>query len=204
MAEGTAKTIDQLPTKENILGTDFFPIDDGTQSYKATWEALLKLTGGIESAMASGNTLTITTKGGQVYSLTLSDSNKQDALTFDATPTAGSGNPVTSGGVYDAVHEVSTALATEASTAREAEEANARAIATLNGDSATEGSVEHTVKEALDNVEVAVDSEMSDSSTNPVQNKVITGKMKSTSQADKAYHLGFYLDADGDLCYDYD
>lgn len=32
-------------------------------------------------------------------------SGKQDALTFDSAPTSGSGNPVTSGGVYNAVQE---------------------------------------------------------------------------------------------------
>ena len=45
-----------------------------------------------------------------------------------------------------------------------------------------------------------VDAEMSDTSENPVQNKAITGKMKSTVEADAAYHLGFYLDENGDLC----
>lgn len=149
MAEGTAKTIDQLPTKSSILGSDFLPMDDGTQSYKVTWAALLALTGGIASATASGNTLTITTKGGQVYTFTPSDDSKQDVLTFDTTPIDGSTNPVTSNGVYDAVHEVSVALASEASTARAAEEANARAIGVLNGDASTEGSVEHTVAEYI-------------------------------------------------------
>ena len=51
---------------------------------------------------------------------------------------------------------------------------------------------------------VPVDSALSSSSENPVQNKVISAKMKSTAKADKAYHLGFYLDANGDLSYDYD
>lgn len=45
-----------------------------------------------------------------------------------------------------------------------------------------------------------VDAEMSDTSEKPVQNKVVTGKMKSTAEADAAYHLGFYLDENGDLC----
>lgn len=45
-----------------------------------------------------------------------------------------------------------------------------------------------------------VDAAMSDSSENPVQNKVVTGKMKSTAEADAMYHLGFYLDENGDLC----
>ena len=56
------------------------------------------------------------------------------------------------------------------------------------------------VKTALDNITIAVDSALSDSSTNPVQNKVITAKLKSTAQADNIYHMGFYVDADGDLC----
>lgn len=45
-----------------------------------------------------------------------------------------------------------------------------------------------------------VDAEMSDTSEKPVQNKVVTGKMKSTAEADAMYHLGFYLDENGDLC----
>ncbi len=32
------------------------------------------------------------------------DNNKQDKLTFDTTPTSGSTNPVTSGGVYAALN----------------------------------------------------------------------------------------------------
>lgn len=149
MAEGTAKTIDQLPTKSSILGTDYLPLDDGTQSYKTTWAALLALTGGIATATVSGNTITITTKGNQTYTLTLTDSSKQDVLTFDATPTDGSSNPVTSDGVYDAVHAVSVDLAGEVTRAQTAEEANARAIGILNSDETTEGSVEHTVAEYI-------------------------------------------------------
>lgn len=149
MAEGTAKTIDQLPTKQSILGTDYIPLDDGTQSYKTTWAALLALTGGIASATVSGNTITITTKGGTVYNLTPSDSSKQNVLTFDSTPTDRSSNPVTSDGIYDAIHEVSVALASEASTARAAEETNARAIGVLNSNASTEGSVEYTVTQYI-------------------------------------------------------
>ena len=39
---------------------------------------------------------------------------KQDKLTFDSTPTSGSTNPVTSGGVYDAINNGIT-LSVEAS-----------------------------------------------------------------------------------------
>ncbi len=49
---------------------------------------------------------------------------------------------------------------------------------------------------------VTVDGALSDSSVNPVQNRVITGTMKSGDRNDKIYKLGFYLDANGDLCYD--
>lgn len=45
-----------------------------------------------------------------------------------------------------------------------------------------------------------VDAAMSATSENPVQNKIITGKMQSTAEADSAYHMGFYMDADGCLC----
>ena len=45
-----------------------------------------------------------------------------------------------------------------------------------------------------------VDSAMSDSSENPVQNKVIGATLKAGTQATAAWHLGFYLDANGDLC----
>lgn len=47
---------------------------------------------------------------------------------------------------------------------------------------------------------LSVDSTLSGTSENPVQNKAIYGKMTSTAEADAKYHLGFYLDANGDLC----
>ena len=42
------------------------------------------------------------------------DLNKQDKLTFDTTPTLGSTNPVTSGGVYAALNRTSTTAMTVA------------------------------------------------------------------------------------------
>lgn len=53
---------------------------------------------------------------------------------------------------------------------------------------------------ALQNVEIDIDSAMSATSENPVQNKVINAKMTSQAEADAVYHMGFYVDADGDLC----
>lgn len=49
---------------------------------------------------ASPGSSTLWARGDHVHP---SDTSKQDVLTFDATPTSGSSNPVTSGGVYDAV-----------------------------------------------------------------------------------------------------
>lgn len=42
------------------------------------------------------------------------NNKKQEKLTFDTTPTSGSTNPVTSGGVYDALNRTSTAAMTVA------------------------------------------------------------------------------------------
>lgn len=51
------------------------------------------------------------------------------------------------------------------------------------------------------------DDALNENSKNPVQNKVVAkevGDLKSAltsgTQADAIYHLGFYLDANGDLC----
>ena len=38
------------------------------------------------------------------------EADKQDALTFDAAPTAGSANPVTSGGIFDAAAQYGTGI----------------------------------------------------------------------------------------------
>lgn len=58
------------------------------------------------TADASGNVITDTyaTKS----ALTTGLAGKQNALTFDSAPTSGSSNPVTSGGVYSAINNVST------------------------------------------------------------------------------------------------
>jgi hypothetical protein len=45
-----------------------------------------------------------------------------------------------------------------------------------------------------------VDPARDGDSANPVQNKAVYGKMTSTAQADAIYHLGFYIDENGDLC----
>ncbi len=62
--------------------------------------------------------------------------------------------------------------------------------------------------------EITVDSALSNTSENPVQNKVIAGAvadlendvsdlkedLKAGTEETSEYHLGFYLDGNGDLC----
>lgn len=48
--------------------------------------------------------------------------------------------------------------------------------------------------------DITVDAALSDSSTNPVQNKAIGETLKAGTEATADWHLGFYLDANGDLC----
>ena len=90
----------------------------------------------------------------------LADLGIQPELTFDSTPTAGSSNPVTSGGVKTALDAKQD---------------------TLTIDSALSGTSENPVqnkviKAALDNKQdtLTIDSALSLSSENPVQNKVLT------------------------------
>lgn len=66
------------------------------------------------TADASGNNIvnTYATK----TELTNGLAGKQNALTFDSTPTSGSSNPVTSGGVYSAINEKADASTVEALT----------------------------------------------------------------------------------------
>lgn len=154
MAEttGTAKTIDQLPTKSNILETDYFPIDDGAQSYKVTWGELLKKTGGIKSVETTDNSIVMTMNDGTTITITTSDPNKQDKLTWDTTPTSNSTNPVTSGGIYLAINAVKSDVADNSAAidANASEiQVNKTAITLLNSDKTTEGSVAYQVTQAI-------------------------------------------------------
>jgi len=97
---------------------------------------------------------------------------------LDDTPTEDSNNPVKSGGVFSALGDKIPASAKGAANGVASLDANAKVPA----------------------AQLLMDSALSDSSENPVQNKAVSAKMKSTTQADQAYHMGFYIDADGDLC----
>lgn len=226
-ATGTAKTIDQLPTKSAILGTDYFPVDDGVQSYKTTWAELLKLTGGIKKIDTTANQITITLNDGTTtFTITTSDPGKQDKLTFDETPTSNSKNPVTSGGIYLSIEAVKGTVSDNA----KAIEANSSAIqgvkqsvTVLNGDKSTEGSVAYQVAQALakliagapeslDTLKEIADWITSHASDAAAMNSQITkntaaiaaettrAKNAEAEIADAFNALGLYVDEDGDIC----
>ncbi len=120
-----SKTIDQLPEKSKLLGTDMIPVDDGVQSYKVLWSTILKAAGGIKSITTSQNETTITLNDGQSFKIKQSDPGKQDKLTFDTAPAGGSTNPVTSGGVFAADNAIAEKLDQETGRAQ-SEEQNAK------------------------------------------------------------------------------
>lgn len=221
-----AKYISDLTAVTNLADTDVLVIDDGSHNYKITWEALkarLKTVSAFTVDNTAG-TIKITAADGTEFTVTPHDPTKQEVLTFDNSPTANSNNPVKSGGIKSALDlkmnsadYVNFTGATSGS-AGTAGRVPAPAIPgkylSSDGTWETPDSTPTTgssklitsgaVKDAIDNAEIAVDDALSDSSANPVQNKVISAKMKSTAKADKTYHFGFYLDANGDLSYDYD
>ena len=121
MAE--SKTIDQLPRKATVAGSDIFPIDDGVQSYGLLFSVLLAAIPGLTGAALTQDQtgIVFTFRDGSTKTLTTHDSTKQDTLTFDNVPTQGSTNPVKSGGVYNSVSAVESALSEETQRATGAE-----------------------------------------------------------------------------------
>lgn len=216
------KYISELSSVISINDTDYLVIDDGNHNYKITWAALKALLGTVSGMSADNDTgtISITTTNGQTFTVTPHDPTKQGTLTFDSAPTQGSANPVTSGGIFTALEsKLNSSDYTEfrgATSSARGERGIVPAPAGVNQylgsggawespDSApTAGSqkliTSGAVEEAIRNAEVPTDAAMSDSSTNPVQNKVISAKMKSTTREDRAYHMGFYRDANGGLC----
>lgn len=235
--EGSAKTIDLLPEKTSILDGDMIPIDDGAQTYHVLWSTILKQAGGIKSVKEGPGTISITLNDGTAFTITTSDPTKQPLLTWDSTPTSGSDNPVTSDGIYKAVDTVSTSLtqagqridanassiAAETTRARSAEEKNAAAIDTLNGDKDTDGSVAHTAAEAIAELvagapesldtlkEIAswIESHSEDAAAMNLKIKAnasaIETEAKRAKDSEKEIterldDLGLYVDEDGDIC----
>lgn len=137
MAEGQAKTIDQLPEKTEIQNEDLIVLDDGTQTYKILWSTILKAITGVtaielekESGKETGG-IKITYRDGTSKSIKTTDPGKQDTLTFDDAPKTGSKNPVTSGGLAIALQNIENSISAEAQTARDAEKKNADDIKDL-------------------------------------------------------------------------
>ena len=219
------KFISDLTAVNTIADTDVLVIDDGDHNYKIPWSAVKALLATISGFTANNDgSLTITLSNGTTLSAKPSDPDKQATLTWDSSPTAGSNNPVRSGGIKTALDDKLDSSSYTAFTGATASAAGTAGIVPapaspgmyLGSDGAwqapdtepTEDSgvliTSGAVKEALDNIEIDVDSAMSDSSTNPVQNAVLNTALKAGTQATKALHLGFYLNANGDLCYDED
>lgn len=220
------KYISELTSVSVINDTDVLVIDDGDHNYKIAWAALKLLLGTVSAFAADPDQesypgrLKITLANGTVLRAYCPDPAKQDKLTFDDAPTEGSNNPVKSNGIKLALddkldtEDYKNFTGATLSAAGTAGIVPAPASVNLYLDSSgawqapdsepTAGSqkliTSAAVKAAIQAITLTIDTAMSDSSTNPVQNKVITAKMKSTAQADQAYHMGFYIDADGDLC----
>lgn len=99
------KTIAELPLITTIADNDLLVIDDGSRNYSIKWGVLKNLITGISSFTAdnTAGTISITLSTGAVLTITPHDPTKQDVLTFDTTPTAGSTKPVTSGGIKTAL-----------------------------------------------------------------------------------------------------
>ena len=102
-------TIPELPEKTTLYVTDLLVMDDGVHSYKVQWATLLAILKTVVSFEADPDTehyagyLKLTLADTTVLRAKPSDPDKQDKLTFDDTPTEGSENPVTSGGVFTAL-----------------------------------------------------------------------------------------------------
>ena len=109
-------------------------------------------------------------------------SGKQGTLTFDATPTANSNNPVTSGGIYNAISAMSGDVASIGEQITDALSAYTT-TADLEASYATKAELP------------TIDSALSTTSENPVQNKVVTGALntKLTQTVGAAPATGQYV-----------
>lgn len=106
------------------------------------------------TSVTDGSTSLVTSGG--VYTAVAA---KQDKLAFDTAPTSGSGNPVTSGGVYTAIAAKQDKLTFDSTPT------------SGSSNPVTSGGVFSAINAAP---QITVDSALSSTSTNPVQNKVIS------------------------------
>lgn len=213
MAEGTSKTIDQLPEKQTLLNADMMAVDDGAQTYKVLWSTILKLAGGIKTVTETEEKTTLVLQDGKTIEITKHDSGKQDKLTFDNTPTKSSTNPVTSGGLFTKFEAVEKSLTDEAQTARDAEKANADSITTMQ-------ETLQTAQQAISGNTTAISAEAQAArQAESALNSAISSEAQAARQAEGALNtaignvsgnlttlaqlfnsLGLYVDDEGYIC----
>ena len=206
MAE--SKTIDQLPRKATVAGSDIFPIDDGVQSYGLLFSVLLAAIPGLTGAALTQDQtgIVFTFRDGSTKTLTTHDSTKQDTLTFDNVPTQGSTNPVKSGGVYNSVSAVESALSEETQRATGAE----GSIATAAQNAANAASAAQTSANNAANAASAAQSTANAANTaagnaaTAVTNEKTRAQMAEAANASalQAYKdlLGLSVDEEGYIC----
>lgn len=115
--------VTDIPTKTSDLQNDsgFVTGQEVSQTYETKSDATAKETAlqtAINTKQDTINDLA-TIRGGAAAGATAVQpsqmqtalAGKQDALTFDTTPTQGSSNPVTSGGIYNVIGDIETLLA---------------------------------------------------------------------------------------------
>ena len=114
-----------LAGKQNTLTFDAVPTASSENPVKS---------GGVQSALASkADASTVSALSDNVNTLSGTVANKQDALTFDSSPTSGSNNPVTSGGVFTALSLKATNAELSELRGKVNEKANTSDLESLNG-----------------------------------------------------------------------
>ena len=198
------KTIAELTQTNTIADNDLLVIDDGSRNYSITWARLKAALTAISSFTCdnTAGTITITLSTGASLTITPHDPTKQDKLTFDTTPTAGSANPVASGGVKTALDDkldsddyvrftgatdsaAGTAGIVPAPAAGGSRYLSSEGAWQAPDSSPTNGSTRLITSGAVYAAIAAltVDAALSGTSTNPVQNKVIKAALDGVQTA---------------------
>ena len=198
------KTIAELAQTNTIADNDLLVIDDGSRNYSITWAKLKAALTAISSFTCdnTAGTITITLSTGASLTVTPHDPTKQDSLEWDTTPTTGSTKPVTSGGIKGALDDkldtddyvrFTGATASTAGTAGIVPAPAAGGSRYLSSEGAwqapdttpTSGSTRLITSDAVYAAIAAltVDAALSDSSTNPVQNKIIKAALDGVQTA---------------------
>ena len=118
------KADELLATKQNTLTIDAVPTSSSVNPVQS---------GGVHSALASkADVSTVSALSNNVNILSGTVANKQDTLTFDSSPTSGSNNPVTSGGVFAALSLKATNADLNALNSKVEEKANVSDLESLS------------------------------------------------------------------------